>query len=176
MFWQTERRKTSKRRRKNRNKTRKRKVEEKEKVVDKKDDKTDEWKFISENFLKKSGIAGYGVFAGKDYNIDEEVEKCPFIEVKREHLMQEKNPLRSYVFTSHLNDDSEIVVFGNGSIFNHSDDPNVYYYHNCSGNRLLYFAAKKPIKEGDELFITYGQSHPVCLYPKDQKNNQGSNL
>ena len=38
-----------------------------------------------------------------------------------------KNPLRDYVFTSHLKKDHELVVFGNGSLFNHSNNPNVYY-------------------------------------------------
>ena len=44
----------------------------------------------SKNIIKK-GIAGYGVFAGKDYSKGELVEINPFIELKK---MPEK--LKSY--------------------------------------------------------------------------------
>ena len=120
-------------------------------------------KFGSINTIQK-GIAGYGVFAGKKYKAKEIVEISPFIEIGAEHLQEingKKNPLRDYVFTSHLKNDHELVVFGNGSLFNHSNDPNVYYYHDQKKNRLLYYAASKDIEEGEELFISYGKKHSV---------------
>jgi SET domain-containing protein len=120
-------------------------------------------KFKSYNTIQK-GIAGYGVFAGKNYKKKEIVEISPFIQIGEEHLQEingEKNPLRDYVFTSHLKNNHELVVFGNGSLFNHSKNPNVYYYHDQTGNRLLYYAAKKSIRKGEELFISYGNEHSV---------------
>ena len=54
-----------------------------------------------------------------------------------------------------------MVVFGNGSLFNHSNNPNVYYYHDQTGNRLLYYAASKSIRKGEEMFISYGPKHSV---------------
>ena len=83
--------------------------------------------YKSKNIIKK-GIAGYGVFAGKGYNKGEIIETCPFIQIGKEHLQEingKRNPLRDYVFTSHLKKDHELIVFGNGSLFNHSDNPNV---------------------------------------------------
>ena len=120
-------------------------------------------KFRSYNTIQK-GIAGYGVFAGKNYKEKEIIEICPFIEISMEHLQMingKNNPLRDYVFTSHMKKNHELVVFGNGSLFNHSNDPNVYYYHDCTKNRLLYYAAAKSIKKGEELFISYGLKHSV---------------
>ena len=131
-------------------------------------------KFKSHNTIQK-GIAGYGVFAGKNYKEKEIVEICPFIEISTEHLQtvnNNKNPLRDYVFTSHLKKNHELVVFGNGSLFNHSNNPNVYYYHDSTGNRLLYYAAAKPIKKGQELFISYGPKHSVTV--NQGKNSVGS--
>ena len=124
-------------------------------------------KYKSENTIEK-GIAGYGVFAGKIYRKGQIVETCPFIEIGTEHLQEvggKKNPLRDYVFTSHLKDDHELVVFGNGSLFNHSNEPNVYYYHDETGNRLLYYAANKKIEKGEEMFISYGEKHSVNSNP-----------
>jgi len=119
--------------------------------------------FKSCNTIQK-GIAGYGVFAGKKYRAKQIVEISPFIEIHKDHLQEingKKNPLRDYVFTSHLKKDHELVVFGNGSLFNHSNDPNVYYYHDQTKNRLLYYAASKDIEKGEELFISYGDKHSV---------------
>ena len=94
------------------------------------------------------------------------MEICPFVEIEKKHIHSE-NPLNQYVFGSHLSPsgDKYIIVFGNGSIFNHAEKNNTYYYHNCSGNRLLYYAAKEEINEGDELCIHYGENHYVQLYP-----------
>ena len=81
--------------------------------------------------------------------------------VWKKEMNGKKNPLRDYVFTSHLKKDHELVVFGNGSLFNHSNNPNVYYYHDQTKNRLLYYAASKDIEKGEELFISYGDKHSV---------------
>ena len=149
---------TLKKKRRLKNKTRKQKRNE---------DKSS-FQFKSDNYIKRSHVAGYGIFAGKHYNIGDTVEICPFVSIKCKYLEDKNNPLRAYVFSSHLDNDSELVVFGNGSIFNHDDEPNVYYFHNCSGNRLLYFAAKKEIHSGEELFISYGKSHSVTVNPKER--------
>lgn len=117
------------------------------------------------NIIDK-GIAGYGVFAGKDYNKDDIVEICPFIEINNMYLVEMneiKNPLNDYVFRSHLSENHSLVIFGNGSLFNHSEEPNVYYHHDNTSNRLMYYNALKDIKEGEEMFINYGPNHQVSL-------------
>lgn len=131
--------------------------------------KPEKFHFSSVNCLKKSALknGGYGIFAGKDFVVGEIVEVCPFIEIPRIFLSHPENPLRHYVFTSHLTDGYEICVFGNGSLFNHSKNNNVYYYHDCTGNRLLYYAALQPIKKGEEMFINYGNKHSVSSKKKN---------
>jgi len=124
------------------------------------------FQFRSDNYIKFSKISGYGIFAGKNYKKGDIVEICPFLEIEKKFLEPE-NPLNQYVFGSHLSPsgDKYILVFGNGSIFNHADENNTYYYHDCTGNRLLYYAAKEDITEGTELCIHYGDKHYVKLYP-----------
>ena len=109
--------------------------------------------FKSENILKNSEIegAGLGVFAGKDYDVDEIVEINKFFELKKS-----PEELKNYVFKSHINDGCVLFVCGTGSLFNHSNKNNVYY----SAEEDYYkFYAKKPIKEGEEMFINYGKNY-----------------
>ena len=44
-------------------------------------DRNNTHQIISENIVKKSGVVdgGYGVFAGRDYDKDDLVEKCVFL-------------------------------------------------------------------------------------------------
>jgi len=164
------RRKTMKRRnnKSKKNKTQKQKIEivtiKPQAIKDCSEEPT--FQFRSENYIKFSKISGYGIFAGKNYKKGDVVEICPFIEIEKKYLEAE-NPLNQYVFGSHLSPsgDKYIIVFGNGSIFNHANENNTYYYHDCTGNRLLYYAAKEDITLGDELCIHYGDKHYVNLYP-----------
>jgi hypothetical protein len=174
---------------------------------------------VSCNIVKKSNIkgAGYGVFAGKDYNEGDVVDKCVYIEIVDNDkqkaqapvttaiaematrartvnldnkgiddaglavLAAECNTLRSemaglksalsdisnykrkelddYVFKSHHNKNNEILVFGNGSLYNHSDAYNLQHVGRSDKihKRVMQYCAVKPIKKGEELYINYGE-------------------
>jgi hypothetical protein len=73
--------------------------------------------------IAKSRIAGggYGVFAREDIRKGEILETAPFIEIPKEVVYtSQPNLLQDYVFTSHVNKGHVIVVFGYGSMYNHS--------------------------------------------------------
>ena len=125
-------------------------------------DRNNTHQIISENIVKKSGVAdgGYGVFAGRNYDKDDIVEKCVFLELSNNIKTREIRPeLRNYIFQSHMTPGNEIIVFGNGSLFNHQDNPNLEIFFNSDkkDKRIMLYTATKSIKKGDELFINYGK-------------------
>ena len=123
-----------------------------------------ETNFISDNFIGKSKIpdSGYGVFANKDYKEGDIVEINRFLE-----FVDNKTGLQDYVFRSHLDKTKNIIVLGNGSIFNHHDNNNVNYYFMGDKGFFIY-KANKDIKKGDEMYINYG-SH---WFQNRQKNDK----
>ena len=116
--------------------------------------------FFIKNYIAKSKIpsAGIGVFAGKNYKKNDIVEIAPFLEVD---LIGNENILSNYQFQSHINPDKAVVIFGYGSMYNHSRRPNLKYYYEDINNRSVQFQATRDIKKGDELTINYGMGHTV---------------
>ena len=103
--------------------------------------------------------AGYGVFANKDFKKGDIVERAPFLERETPY----GNELMNYVFQSHLDRTKSLVVFGYGSIYNHSLTPNIMYSINSQlpSDRLFTYQTTKAIKKDEELFINYGEDHKV---------------
>lgn len=107
----------------------------------------------------KIANAGYGVFANKSFKKGDVIERAPFLEIETPY----GNELMNYVFQSHLDRTKSLIVFGYGSIYNHSLTPNVVYSINpqLPSDRLFTYQAAKPIKKDEELFINYGEEHKV---------------
>lgn len=78
---------------------------------------------------------------------------CPFYE------MHNFKHLESYTYTSHLDNKKTIIVFGNGSLFNHSINNNLKYVYDKDMDRIIKYVATKNIKPTDELFINYGTTY-----------------
>ena len=106
---------------------------------------------------------GYGVFAKQPIKQGEVLEVAPFIEVPSKFVFDQPNLLQNYVFTSHCKPNHVLVVFGYGSMYNHSiPKQNVYYRINGHNkNRFLDFVALEDIPVGVELLINYGPAHQV---------------
>jgi uncharacterized protein len=123
-----------------------------------------EYNFLSDNFIGKSNIpdSGYGVFANKDYKKDDIVEINRFLE-----FSDNRTGLEDYVFKSHLDNTKNIIVLGNGSIFNHHDNNNVNYYF-MDGKGFFMYKANKDIKKGEEMYINYGSN----WFQNRQKNDK----
>ena len=105
--------------------------------------------------VRESSIlnAGLGVYTEIDLNIYDIVEVAPTVKVQKNYLSQEDNILNNYVFNDYTDNNYYIVSLGYGSMYNHKDEPNVnFFYHD---NKMIYMAVK-PIKAGEELFISYG--------------------
>ncbi len=117
-------------------------------------------KYFLKNYITNSQIlnAGLGVFAGKDYKKGDIVEIAPFLEVD---LIGNENILSNYQFQSHINSNKGVIIFGYGSMYNHSSPPNLKYYYQDADSRLVEFYATRDIKKGIELTINYGKGHTV---------------
>lgn len=97
-----------------------------------------------------SSVSGYGVFATRDIRKGEIIEECPYIDCKQAEII---GKLRDYVFT--LNPHHVALAFGYGSMYNHQDDTNAEW----AIKDKLEITALKNIKQGEEIFINYGNGY-----------------
>ena len=100
--------------------------------------------------VKKSIIHGYGVFAGEDFAPDDVIEECHVIlTYGGDHLLQD------YYYSG--GGKYHVIPTGYGMIYNHAVDPNATYIFD-EEHELLIFKARRPIKEGEEILISYGDT------------------
>jgi hypothetical protein len=120
--------------------------------------------------IRKSSIqdSGLGVYTNRDFNIEDIVEIAPVIRVQTEYLFQENNILNDYIFRDPYDNNYKIVALGFGSMYNHADEPNMKYYYQ---NGKMIYQAIKPIKAGDELFISYGVNWWIARTNKKRNND-----
>jgi SET domain-containing protein len=101
---------------------------------------------------RDSPIHGRGVFATSDIEPGEILEECHFITL--ETPTQDPNLFR-YVFCWPMrNTNCHAVVFGLGSMFNHSDNNDATWVTD-EVNRVYRFIAVKFIPAGKEILINY---------------------
>jgi SET domain-containing protein len=108
-------------------------------------------------YISKSGIpnAGRGVFAWRDIKKGEIIETSPIIEVPQ-HDMSNLNEsiLVTYFFYFGKNNERLVIALGFGSIYNHSDKPNITYKVKPKV-KLIDFIALDDINKDDELTFNY---------------------
>lgn len=100
---------------------------------------------------------GRGVFARAFFAPGEIIERCHTIKGDADEW---GNVLSDYLFDSVQDDKTHLLALGNGSLYNHSDDPNATYEitsdPHITGYQLLIVKAVKPIKKSEEIFVSYG--------------------
>lgn len=103
--------------------------------------------FQNKLWVKKSSIHGYGVFAGKNLRKGEKIEECYYI------LSDcEDDIIMDFIFD--LKGRSALLL-GYGSLYNHSEHPNAEYVFNRK-RKIATFKASESIKQGQEIFVSYG--------------------
>ena len=105
--------------------------------------------------VKKSNIHGLGVFCFKDILFGEVIEKSHYI-ISKEPIRD--SVLNRYAFPYPKNGDKTSIVFGYGSIYNHSLHPNIEYYYDGD---MIVFKSLRRIMEGEELVHNYNEGHPI---------------
>ena len=108
---------------------------------------------VSMNTIVKSegsvDTSGFGVFADKDYLVDDVVETTVGFNTKDSRL-------HDYVFDFGIEEANSVFLKGNCSLINHSTDPNVGMKMSETQGMVLY--AKKSIPKGSELLLNYGRN------------------
>jgi hypothetical protein len=107
-----------------------------------------------------TGRYGRGVFALTDFRFGEVVEVCPYIVDPGDTLA---GRFLDYVWDE---EGHSVLVFGLGSIFNHSDLPNVCWKYkddtfdpNDPNEQFLVFFALRDVMRGEELLVDYGAGY-----------------
>ncbi len=107
-------------------------------------------------YVDKSPVHGWGVFAKEKILAEEIIEECPILTLP---ITKGENSglLLDYRFNfpSGLDWNEQVVAFGYGSIYNHSNDYNAYWY-SINDKRTFVFVAKRDIEPGEEIFTYYG--------------------
>lgn len=99
-------------------------------------------------YVKRSDtIKGYGVYANCPIKKGTIIEQCYFILGKGGD-----NSLEDFYFDVKK---KYGLVFGYGSIYNHSEEPNADYTFNLT-RRVATFKATRLIRKDEEIFISYG--------------------
>lgn len=104
----------------------------------------------------KASTGGYCVLAKTPFAKGEIVEISPILFVGSDAKGVHK--LKDYIFEIDNEQDIYGIVLGYGSLYNHSDTPNVTFAYNPK-NKQMYFIAARMINAGEELNIDYGKEY-----------------
>lgn len=106
--------------------------------------------YISKSPLVKS-LHNRGVFANRNFEKSDIIEVCPVIPISEKDFKKLKGTaLENYPFS--WNDDSTCIVLGYGSLYNHSDTPNIKWFDT---DLVKVFYALRDIKKDEELLYNY---------------------
>lgn len=103
--------------------------------------------------IKFNAKKGRGVYADELVAKGDQIEVCQLVVL---NLNEVGKKLEGYVFG--LSKQKVALALGNGSLYNHSDNPNAF----CSidtQNKILFIEALSSIKKGQEITIDYGYTN-----------------
>jgi SET domain-containing protein len=118
-------------------------------------------------YVDQSPVHGWGVFAKQDIKSGELIEECPVLTLPI--LKGDSTPLLiDYRFNWPQGDEWEeqVVALGFGSLYNHSNDANANWI-SSDARKCFIFYATRDIKEGEEIFVWYGDEN----YWNDGRNH-----
>lgn len=102
--------------------------------------------------IRNSPGKGRGVFASVDFKEGAIIKVCPVIPLSEEDFKKLKGTtLENYPFS--WNGEGTCIVLGYGSLYNHSDTPNIAWVDWVDNVKIFY--ALRDIKKGEELFFNY---------------------
>lgn len=121
-------------------------------------------------YISKSPIHGYGVFADRDILKDEIIEETPILDLgitKGESTGLMIDYRFNWPQGSGGNWEKQVLAWGYGSLYNHSEEPNAYWRSNLERGTFE-FVANRNIEAGEEIFVWYGNVE----YWQDGRSNK----
>lgn len=120
----------------------------------------------SKIIIRLSELHGRGVFATKDIEVDEIIERCPLVPLGFRSRYHSDPQLYRYLYSQPLCPCTECqnhgfifhMVLGYGMIYNHQDSPNAIWKFNWE-HSYADIIANKDIKAGSEIFVSYGSKY-----------------
>lgn len=95
---------------------------------------------------------GFGVFANQNIKKNSIIEVCYSLKLKKSEI---QHPNFDYLFYSKKTEE-HYFPFGYGSIYNHSNEPNINWELTLPEMGIIEFFSIKDIKKGEELTHNYG--------------------
>jgi SET domain-containing protein len=99
-----------------------------------------------------SPVGDRGVIASKDYKEGDILEVCPCIKQENTEI---RGRINDYAFS--FDEKHSLIAFGYCSMYNHSDDNNASW--KVLNENQMIVKAKKNIKKGEEIFVSYGTGY-----------------
>ena len=111
-------------------------------------------------YVKKIAGKKRGVFANRDFKKGELIEICPVVILDElESKKIDETALKHYVYIWNREPETYAICLGNGSIYNHSDNPNIEFEKDLD-NLCIKFFATKDVAKDEELLHDYGWDGP----------------
>ena len=107
--------------------------------------------------IKTSPGKGLGCFAIEDIYEGEIIEECHVLEIPGDSIQHDLTLFKEYRFNYPAEEkwNTQVIPFGYGCIYNHSDNPNIFWRQHPR-YKAFQFVAKRDIKKGEELCSFYG--------------------
>lgn len=113
--------------------------------------------------IKRSPVQGWGIFANEPLKKYELLEESPIIIVEPSELA---NPHNLGRYFAGLKDNNVFIGLGYGSLYNHSQTPNVAWYVDGVNYTQNYYTLRD-IDAGEELFSFYNE---MIAFPENENN------
>ncbi len=105
--------------------------------------------------LGQSLVHGRGMFASRDIKQGEIIEEVPVVLFHRDEV-KPGTIIRDYDI-EYTDGVHSAMMLGYGAVYNHSDDNSADW--TFRDDKTLIVKANRPIKKGDEIFVSYGAGY-----------------
>ena len=120
-------------------------------------------------YIGNSVIHGYGIFAKETISAGEIIEESPLLDLGIKNG-ESTSLMIDYRFNwpqgSGGSWDRQVLSWGYGSLYNHSESPNAFWRSNLE-RETFEFVASRDIDKGEEIFVWYGN----ITYWQDGRRN-----
>ena len=106
--------------------------------------------------VKESPGKGFGVFATEYIRSHELIEECHMITLPIPECMPEMLHDYRFNYPQGRNPKEQVIVFGFGSIYNHSEDFNAFWMNHPERDKIFQYFSNRDIYPGEEICTWYG--------------------